>query len=485
VNTIVWLHEVMRRAGRPCTLADVPAHEWDALVPEGVDAVWLMGVWERSPAGRRIALADPRNLADIRAALPDLDIDRDVLGSAYCVRRYEVDPSLGGRAGLAAARAALAARGARLVVDFVPNHVAPDHPWLGEHPDWFVRGTRDDLRAHPEAFMEVGAAVVACGRDPYFDPWRDVAQVDAFSPGLRAAAAATLVDIGEQADGVRCDMAMLLLDDVIAGTWRGRTGPALAQEYWAEIIGAVRATHPHLRFFAEAYWDLEWRLLQLGFDHCYDKRLYDRLVHGDAAAVRTHLAADPGYQQGMVRFVENHDEPRVAAVLDPARERAAAVTVAMLPGATLWHEGQFTGRRVRIPVFLRRRPDEAADEDLARFHLRLLAAAVRVRSGAWQLCDSSGWPDNETHRQVLAWCWSAPTARSLVVVNHGPTAATARVHVPWVDLGGHPWRLADDVSGDEFVRDGDELQGDGLFVDLPPWGFHVLHVTSGDEVAGA
>ena len=281
------------------------------MTPTGVDAVWLMGVWQRSRAGAKLALRSDDQMASFRTALPDL-VDGDVIGSAYSVRRYRVAGRFGGEKGLAAARAALAERGVRLIVDFVPNHVGPDHPWLAKHPERFIQGSADDLASDPAAFLEVGKAVIARGRDPYFPPWPDVAQLNAFAPGLRTAAAKTLIDIAAQADGVRCDMAMLMLNDVFAQTWGDRAGVQPDQEYWSEVIAAVRAVHPGFVMIAEAYWDLEWRLQQLGFDFCYDKRLYDRLLHEDASSVVGHLGADLGYQHGLVRFLENHDEPRVA-----------------------------------------------------------------------------------------------------------------------------------------------------------------------------
>src|SRR5262249_36697057 len=150
----------------------------------------------------------------------------------------------------------------------------------------------------------------------------------------------------EQCDGVRCDMAMLLLSDIFQRTWGERAGAYPAQEYWSEIIQAVRHSHPDFLFMAEAYWDLEWTLQQLGFDYCYDKRLYDRLEHEDANSVRGHLMASLDYQQKLVRFIENHDEPRALAAFPLAKARAAAVTTSTLPGAKLFHEGQFEGRRV-------------------------------------------------------------------------------------------------------------------------------------------
>jgi hypothetical protein len=480
VNTAAWLHDVASRAGggpsRSVTLADVPDDEWDRVTPPGVDAVWLMGVWERSPAGVRLALDTPEQMASFREALPDLATG-DVIGSAYCIRSYEADPRFGGREGLAAARDALARRGIRLVVDFVPNHVAPDHPWLAAHPERFVLGTADDLEREPAAFLAVGDAVIARGRDPFFPPWPDVAQLDAFSPSLRSAAIDTLVDIGHQADGVRCDMAMLLLNDVFRRTWGDRVGPPPELEYWVEVIGAVRAVHSDLRFVAEAYWDLEWQLQQLGFDHCYDKRLYDRLLHDGPGPVRDHLRAGLDFQRRLVRFVENHDEPRVAAVLPPDRERAAAVVNATLPGAALWHEGQFEGWQVRLPVFLGRRPAELVDDDLRTFHLRLLGAMGPRRHGHWELCEALGWPDDRTCEQLLTWCWRDGDDRTLVVVNYSAGPAAARVRVPWPDLAGRRWRLDDLLSGESYDRDGDEIAGEGLYVWQPPWGCHLFAVT--------
>ncbi len=429
------------RYGRTITLGEVPDPAWDEVALPGVDAVWLMGVWERSPAGLEIALRDEALQASFRAALPDLRPE-DVVGSPYCVRDYVVDTSLGGPEGLAAARAQLASRGVRLILDYVPNHVAPDHPWLTERPGCLVQGTQDDLARDPAAFLEAGGKVFARGRDPYFAPWPDVVQLNAFSEELRTAAVDTLSAIADQADGVRCDMAMLLMTDVFTKTWGERAGAAPAEDFWPYTIPKVRERHPDFLFVAEAYWDLEWALQQQGFDHCYDKRLYDRLLHEGAESVRGHLQADVGYQRGLVRFLENHDEPRAAATLSPERERAAAVTIATLPGATLWHEGQFEGRRVRPPVFLGRRPEEPVDKELQSFQHQLLAAIASSgmrAEGKWQLLDCTGWPDNPTHENLVAWSWTTGSGRHLVVVNLSEQAAQGQVRLPWPDLRGrHP-----------------------------------------------
>lgn len=473
INTLVWLGELSVRYGRRVALGDVPGEVWDEVARPGVDTVWLMGVWERSPAGLGIALRDDRLLASFRDALPDLT-PADIAGSPYCVRNYVVDESLGGPEGLAAARAELAARGVRLILDYVPNHVAPDHPWLTERPGCLVRGTPDDLARAPDAFLEAGGQVYARGRDPYFAPWPDVVQLNAFSEELRTAAVDTLAAIGDQADGVRCDMAMLLMNDVFAKTWGDRAGQAPAEDFWPYVVPRVRARHPGLLFVAEAYWDLEWDLQQQGFDHCYDKRLYDRLVHEDAGSVRRHLGADLGYQRRLVRFLENHDELRAAATMTGGRERAAAVAVATLPGATLWHEGQFEGRRVRPPVFLSRRPQEPADTSLHDFYDRLVTTVAPVREGDWRLLTCTGWPDNDTHHNLLAWSWTTGGERYFVVINYSDRPAQGQVPLPWTDLRGQSCALTELLDENTYEREGDELVDPGLFVALDAWQWHLL-----------
>jgi hypothetical protein len=474
VNTVVWLGELSRKYGRPVTLGDVPLEAWDELALRGVDAVWLMGVWERSAAGLRIARTDEALQRSFREALPDVHPE-DVVGSPYCVRRYVADASLGGPAGLVAARQALARRSVRLLLDYVPNHVAPDHPWVGEHPEYFVRGDARDLERTPPAFINAAGNVLALGRDPYFAPWPDVVQLNAFAPQLRDATAEALTGIGSQCDGVRCDMAMLLMNDVFAKTWGERAGPVPTADFWPQVLGRVRRQHPDMLFVAEAYWDLEWALQQQGFDYCYDKRLYDRLLHESAGDVRAHLLADVAYQRRLLRFLENHDEPRAAATMPRGKERAAAVMIATLPGATLWHEGQFEGRRVRPPVFLARRPDEPADGELRAFHRQLLDAihASGLREGEWRLLDCAGWPDNATHQNLLAWCWQGAD-RHVVIVNLSDQPAQARVQLPWNDLQGKRWRLSELLSGARYEREGTELAGSGLFVDLDGWHWHLV-----------
>ena len=477
INTWVWLRELGLKYGQPVDLSTVPEQEWDAIASYGFDAVWFMGVWERSPAGIEISMRNKGLLEDFKRALSDFSSE-DNVGSPYCVRRYVVDQHLGGPKGLAAARNTLAQRNIRLILDFVPNHVAPDHPWVSEHPEYFVQGSADDARNDPASFIEAGGKVFACGRDPFFPAWSDVLQLNAFQPGLRQAVIDTVSNIAEQCDGIRCDMAMLLLNNIFERTWGARAGAKPVNDYWTTVIPAIRKKHREFKFIAEAYWDLEWELQRQGFDHCYDKKLYDRMEHGDAESVRLHLLADPSYQKGMVRFIENHDEPRAASTFPDGKGRAAAVAVLTLTGARLLHEGQFEGRKVRLPVFLGRRPAEQADHDLAAFYGRLLKETNRAvfRNGEWRLCERSGWPDNRSFLNILAWCWVKGDERFLVIINFRQEATQARVHVPWDELRGKTWRLIDVLYGETYDRSGDEMRDGGVYFDMKPWQCHLFQV---------
>lgn len=471
IQTWPWLAKLGR--GRPLSLAEVPDAEWDAIAAWGFDAVWLMGVFERSPISQQIARTHPDLQPEFHRALSDLS-PADVVGSPYCVRRYVVDEQLGGREGLRVARQALAQRGLRLLLDFVPNHTARDCSWVSEHPEYFVHGSRDDVQAKPHEFFESGDHIVACGRDPYLPAWTDVAQVNAYVPGLRQAHIATLEDLADQCDGVRCDMAMLLMNDVVGRTWAGRVGAPPATDYWPEIIGALRARHPDFLWLAEAYWNLEPELLRQGFDYCYDKGLYDRLVHGQAQVLRAHLG-DPRQQARTVHFIESHDEARAATAFAFGKERAAALAALTLPGARLLHQGQFEGRKIRVPVQLGRWPDESQDLELRDFYRRLLQALrLPALGGQWALCDVAGWPGQHHPSTLVAWCWQRDAERVAIVINLAGERIQAHVRIPWPDLAGHTWRLRDPLSGAVYDRAGSEMGNPGLYVDLRGWGFHFM-----------
>jgi hypothetical protein len=459
INLAAWLDDLSARLRRPVALDSIPDRFWAEIADLGADAVWLMGVWERSPVAAAIARRHPDFAVD-RMALPWAD-RQDICGSAYAVRSWRIDPRFGGEAGLATARIAMERHRLGLWLDWVPNHVAPDHPWAR----WAIAGNPDDSTGS----IRMEGRLLACGRDPFFPAWSDTVQLDLNHPVLRAAAGAELARIARMCDGVRCDMAMLALRDVIAQTWAERASPAPHRQYWPCVLEQARRHATAFNTIAEAYWDRETDLLNQGFDAAYDKRLYDALLHGDAAAVRERAHASPC----TVRFLENHDEQRAAVAFPAHRRRAAAAAIATLPGTWLFHAGQEHAHRTRVPVTLAKGGREAdAPGERAGWRDLLRLRRLPAMAGDWQMLETTGWPDNQSHRQLLAWTWQSPTQRLVAVINWSDARAQARIRLPWPCRGA--LRLREARGGLEIDRDGSELAHEGLYVDLEPWGSHIF-----------
>src|SRR5262249_55259860 len=246
VNTRVWLTELSRGLGRPATLDDVPDGELDRIAERGFDWVWFLSVWRTGAAGQRVSPANPGWRREFEETLPDL-AEEDIAGSGFAITGYTVHPALGGDAALARLRERLRARGLRLLLDFVPNHTALDHPWVEDHPEHYVSGTDIDQARAPQNYVWVkrtaGDLLLAHGRDPYFDGWPDTLQLDYANPATQEAMIGELSRIAGQCDGVRCDMAMLVLPDVFDRTW-GRSAPL----FWPAATRRVRERAPGFVF---------------------------------------------------------------------------------------------------------------------------------------------------------------------------------------------------------------------------------------------
>jgi glycosidase len=471
INTRVWLTDLSHKLGRAATLDDIPDAELDRLAQMGFDWVWFLSVWQTGLAARLVSRTNPEWRKEFQETLPDLRED-DIPGSGFAITGYTVHTNLGGDAALARLRERLQKRGLRLMLDFVPNHMGLDHPWIEDHPEYFIQGTERDLARAPQNYTWIkrqrGDLLLAHGRDPYFPGWPDTLQLNYANPATQEAMIGELVRIAGQCDGVRCDMAMLVLPDVFERTW-GQRAPL----FWPAATHRVRERVPDFCFMAEVYWDLEWTLQQQGFDYTYDKRLYDRLRDRHARPVREHFHAGLDYQDKMARFLENHDEPRAAAAFPPGVHEAAAVVTFLAPGLRFFHDGQFRGRQKRISPHLCRCPDELVDADLAKFYDRLLAVLRQplLRDGQWQLLECiPAWKDNWTHDCFLAFAWQGSGEKLLLAaVNYAPNQSQCYVLLPFTTLGSRRWRLQDLLGDAAYDREGNDLQSVGLFLDMRPW----------------
>ncbi len=486
VNARVLVTRLSRRSGSLVSLGDIPDEILDDWKSLGFDAVWMMGAWETGPIGRAIARSHEALREEYTHALPDLT-DDDIGGSPYAVQAYEPARTIGGSEAMATLRRRLHERGIALFLDFVCNHTARDHSWVTDHPDYYVQGGPGAAKESPDRYFvaetKEGLKSIAFGRDPYFPGWTDTAQLDYRNRETRRAMSDELLRVAGMCDGVRCDMAMLVLNDVFAKTWPGGPHNEEHPEFWGEAIKKVRGEYPSFLCIAEAYWNREWDLQQLGFDFTYDKTLYDRLLREGAGAVRDHLKAEMDYQRHCLRFIENHDETAAAAAMpSESWQFAAAVVAGTIPGMFLIHDGQLEGNPTKLPVQLVRRADWAANPRTLSFYkslLKTLCAPV-FRSGTWlQLFPRAAWGENYSWTNfIVSWWHDDAIGDRLVVVNYAPLSSQCYIDIPVDLLDGQAVEFRDLMGRAVYIREKAGLEAKGMFFDLQPYTFHMFSVVS-------
>ena len=467
--------------GRQATLDDIPDLFLDRLAQQGFDWLWPLGIWSIGTASRSVSRSERGWRDEYLKTLPDL-CDADIGGSPFAITAYCTDPALGGDEALARLRARLADRGIKLLVDFVPNHVALDHPWVNTNTEFLIEGDERSRSAAPDRWITLpNGKVFAYGRDPNYPGWPDTLQLNYLNPLLREAMTTELRSIATRCDGVRCDMAMLLEPEIFARTWAEILGCSSEglPSFWPAAIKAVRQDSPKFLFMAEVYWGYEWKLQQHGFDYTYDKTFYDRLLDLKAPAIREHLAAPRGYQMHMARFLENHDESRIAAKLPLPAHRAAAILTFLAPGLRFFHDGQLQGSKVRVPVHLHRAPRELPCSEVAEFYKALLPIvhSPAVRSGAWHMLEiSPAWAGNPTHENFICYLIEHPLDHLLVVVNYTSYRGQCLIKIPERSWLNGSAELRDKLSHERCVRSALDLSQRGLFIDAPEWGVHIFSI---------
>jgi glycosidase len=478
VNTRVWLTDFSLKLGRKATLDDIPDAELDKLKEAGFDWIWFLSVWQTGKAGQTVSRQNAGWRNEFRETLPDLR-EEDIAGSGFAITGYTVSVELGGDAALARLRNRLRERGLKLMLDFVPNHMALDHPWVSEHPDFFISAGENKLEKEPGNYIrlgtEKGTMILAFGRDPYFSGWPDTLQLNYGNPQLQEAMTGELVRIAGQCDGVRCDMAMLVLPEVFRRTWDISCKP-----FWPDAIKRVRQANTGFCFMAEVYWDLEWTMIQQGFDYAYDKRLYDRLKEGHAKPVREHFFAGSDYQRHMARFLENHDEPRAAAEFCAGKHEAAAIATFLSPGLRFFHQGQFTGKKKRISPHLVRGPDEPGNTEIELFYKKLLEIIKRpvFRTGQWQLLScQQAWESNFTHENYISFAWKGESdEKILTVINYSRHRSQCYIKFPFRESGPGTITFLDLITGVTYDRNAEEMIEKGLYLDEPGWKTYIFTI---------
>lgn len=480
-----WLHALSVKKGREIDLWAVPEDELDTWARRGFTHVWLMGIWPTGQKSRQQAVEHPDLRRAYDDALPGWS-DVDVVGSPYAISAYNVPPSIGGDDGLAALRKRMAERGIKLILDLVPNHTGLDHSWAIQKPHLYV-GSPTPIAEATKVRGIHGERYLAHGKDPYFAGWTDTLQVDYRRRETRAAMIEQIQKIAARCDGVRCDMAMLALNEVFAKTWahvpamnpQGEPVEPCADEFWSTAIGAVKQKFPNFLFLAEAYWDLEDKLCELGFDFAYDKRLYDLLLHGDWG-VNGHLRTLGDKSAHRAHFLENHDEPRANTALPFDVHKAAALLTLSLPGMRFVHDGQLEGRRRFARIQLNRTAVEEKDRAVEGLYASLFEALPQTAIGRGQcqiLEILPAWDGNHSHHAFTLLQWQQVGVANrfdLVVINHSRDRAQCHARLTAQGLGSGTWTLSDRLSAERHVREGDELITKGLFLDVAGHGAQIF-----------
>lgn len=481
INTRVFLTR-FGTSGKPARLPDVPFSYWESLAGSGIQLIWLMGIWKTSASVIKECCFQEGLCASYDRALKDW-ADEDVIGSPYAVDVYEVNPDIATREELLQFREDLHGIGMQLILDFVPNHLSAASAYIVQHPGIFLQCNESLRQDDPYTYFcrkDLPGITFAHGRDPFFPAWTDTIQINYFNEEARTFMIERMRDIASLCDGVRCDMAMLVLNNVFENSWGGvlyeQGYEKPVQEFWRDAIATIGKEFPGFLFIAEAYWDLEWELQKLGFDFTYDKRLLDRLKNAPPDSIRSHLYAEYLYQKKSVRFLENHDEDRAVTSLGRERSLAAAVLTASIPGMRFFHDGQFEGKKIKLPVQLGREPKEQPVKQIQEAYAKLLDLLKKeiFHSGEWELMDvSSSWGTNSSYTRIIACQWRLKQERILVVVNYSAQPSQCRIVL---DLHGFEenFILNDLWNNKKYLRSSAEVQRSGLYIDLPAWGCHVL-----------
>jgi glycosidase len=483
INTAAWLHELSEECGRIIKLGNVPEEKWDELRDLGFDYIWLMGVWKRSAAGMDIFRKEPEFIPFqlyLKSVFPGWQMN-DMIGSPYSVAEYIPDALIGCWDDIDRARKEINKRGMKLILDFVPNHTAPDHPWIYSYPEYYILGNQEDYSKNPLMYSPIridgDIRYVVRGKDPYYPPWSDTVQLNYFNPEMRSALLKELVNIAQHCDGMRCDMAMLVMNDFFAKHWDWASKEYIhsmpKHEFWED----VRKTVPDQILIAETYWETEWMLQQIGFDFVYDKRLYDRIKHLSAFDLNLHLRADISYQNKLVRFIENHDEARSASVFSKEQLSVAFLICATVPGMKLFYHGQLEGRKRRTPVQLRRAVPENPDAEIRSLYKKVLTLTGQevYKTGTWQLKDIHSLVD-DSYLNLLAWMWKSEKSLKLIVVNLGNHVVRASIALQDEVQKETEYIFYDEFNDQEYVRKGNKIIENGLLVILDANRCHVFDI---------
>ncbi|MCL5030647.1 MAG: alpha-amylase family glycosyl hydrolase [Bacteroidetes bacterium] len=478
INTRVWIKQFEKGT----TLSKIPIKIFEDLAGKGIDIIWLLGIWKTCPELIDKCCFSADLISSYNKALPDWSKE-DVIGSPFAIDDYEVNPTLGSISDLKIFKKALNELGIKLVLDFIPNHFGAESKLIKSNPEIFIQADKELLSNDPYTFFETKSGnenIFAHGRDPLFPAWTDTIQVNYFSDSAREFMINKLLRMTELCDGVRCDMAMLQLNNVFENTWLGVLNKKNFQkpkdEFWKTAIEKVKTKAPDFIFLAEVYWDLEWNLQQLGFDFTYDKILTDRLFANDVSGVKAHLMAENQFQMHSVRFLENHDEQRAVDKFGKKQSLAASVLMSTIQGMKLFYDGQFEGKKIKLPVQLGRFPNEKISKSVEKHYVKIFSIIKSeiFRKGEWKYLDPIPVSNNNnSFENIFAWEWKLNVESRLIVINYSDYTSQCRLKLNLATTE-KEIKLIDLLNDVEYLRSVEEIKKIGLFIELKNYRSHIF-----------
>ena len=520
-NIYVWLHQLSRKHGYTIERLDqVPESELAELARRGINGLWMIGLWERSDASRRIK---------------QMCGNPDAVASAYSLYDYRIADALGGDGAWQELRDRAWRHGVRLAADMVPNHVGIVSEWVKHKPDWFVSLPHSpfpgysfnsaDLSDDPDISIHVedhyydrtDAAVVFKrydhrngderyiyhGNDGTSMPWNDTAQLDYLNPEVREAVIETILQVAKRFPIIRFDAAMTLVKQHVQRLWYPEPGTGgaipsraahgltkaefdrrMPREFWQEVVDRIAAEAPDTLLLAEAFWMLEGYFVRnLGMHRVYNSAFMNMLRDEENGKyrelMRKTMDADPQILKRYVNFMNNPDEDTAVNQFGTGDKYfGVCLLMATLPGLPMFGHGQFEGFREKYGMDFRRPlHDEVVDEPLLGHHARIITPLLKRRwlfsqVDHFVLYDLSH--ERGVDEDVFAFSNRSGDERALVLYNNRHTDAVGWVkNSPQMSLAAglslQPHQLMcvrELVSGQEFLRWTDDLINDGLFVML-------------------
>ena len=468
-----WLYQLTEEKGKTIkSFKQIPDEVFDEIKARGFDFLWVMGVWDVGTYGYKHDRST-QSLVDNFKKLLDDYTEEDAIGSPYAITDYICNPELcpGGDDDLKWLREKLNGMGIKLMLDFVPNHSALDSPWINDNINYYIRAPKDTQSPDPAKYFTNG---IAYGNMQWSSPWTDVGQLNYWNSETRELMQKKLLKVAEYADGIRCDMAYIILNEPFSKAWEtelnswGYSRPD--KEFWGDAIRNVKAKFPNTIFLAEVYGDYFKNLIAEGFDYTYDKELLDKFKSGHLDNLRGWISYMSEWNQHQCRFLENHDDNRAVEAFGGSvtKSLAAALGTYTLPGMRFFFQDQWYGYTNKLDVHLRRSRKEGKSSEAMAFYDKFIPIIndETFKNGDWTNLAVTG---NDAWR-LMAWKWSNSSTgeKRLVVVDFSEVKAGGNVIIPDISGSGDVV-IKELLSGTEYTRKAEEMRSSGLTVVIDPW----------------